>query len=136
MRFLRFLLVGSVGFLLDTLLLAQLHYGLGFDPFSARLLSITAAALVTWRLNRAITFGGSGVSQAEEGLRYGIVTAATACFNYAVYAALLIAWPALPPLLAMMLAAAAALGLSYAGYSRVVFAAEPAVLVSPSSQRR
>ncbi len=139
-RFLRFALVGGTGFLVDSGLLAALHYGAGLDPFSARLISISVAAFTTWRLNRSLTFGASQRSQAVEGFRYALVAGITAAFNYAVYALALILWPALPPIAAVVLATLAAMLLSYAGYSRFVFAgAAGAATVAtggPSSQSR
>ena len=120
-RFLRFAIVGGTGFLIDAGLLALLHHGVGIDPFSARLASIIVAAFSTWRLNRLVTFGASRASQTTEGLRYAAVAALTACFNYAVYAAMLIAWPGLPPLAAAIFATLAAMIFSYLGYSRIVF---------------
>ena len=120
-RFLRFAIVGGTGFVIDAGLLALLHHGAGIDPFSARLASIAVAAFSTWRLNRLVTFGASPSSQTSEGLRYGAVAALTACFNYAVYAAALIAWPGLPPVAAAVIATLVAMMFSYLGYSRLVF---------------
>jgi putative flippase GtrA len=135
-RFLRFALVGGTGFLIDAALLAILHHGAGFDPFSARVLSISASAFSTWRLNRRITFEPSGRHQASEGLRYGVVAALTAGVNYLLYALALVLWPALPPIAALIGATLLAMGLSYAGYSRLVFQRARAVFASPSSHRR
>jgi putative flippase GtrA len=134
-RFLRFAVVGGVGFLIDAGLLAVLHYNAGLDPYSARLLSISASAFTTWRLNRSLTFGASGRSQASEGFRYILVAAATAGFNYAVYAALLLAFP-FTPIAAAIVATLAAMFFSYAGYSRLVFQGARATLGERSSQRR
>ena len=120
-RFLRFAIVGGTGFVIDAGLLALLHHGAGIDPFSARLASIVVAAFSTWRLNRLVTFGASRASQTSEGLRYAAVAALTACFNYAVYAATLIAWPGLPPVAAAIFATLVAMIFSYLGYSRIVF---------------
>jgi putative flippase GtrA len=135
-RFLRFALVGGTGFLIDAGLLAALHNGGGLDPFSARLVSICASALATWRLNRSLTFGASARSQASEGFRYAMVAGVTAAFNYLLYALALIAWPALPAVAAAVGATLAAMFLSYAGYSRFVFAGAATSLAAPSSQRR
>lgn len=137
-RFVRFALVGGAGFLIDAGLLATLHNGLGLDPFTARLISISASAFTTWRLNRSLTFGASDRSQAVEGARYATVAALTAAFNYCLYALALIVWPALPPLVAMIGATGAAMLFSYVGYSRFVFAGagEATVTGAPSSQRR
>lgn len=135
-RFTRFALVGGTGFLIDAGLLTVLHNGAGLDPFSARLISITASAFATWRLNRGLTFGASDRHQAVEGMRYAAVAALTAAFNYCLYALALIVWPGLPPIAAMIGATAAAMLFSYAGYSRFVFAGAATVVGPPSSQRR
>ena len=56
-------------------------------------ISISVSAFTTWRLNRSLTFGASDRSQATEGLRYALVAALTARFNYCLYALALLAWP-------------------------------------------
>lgn len=117
----RFALVGGLGFLVDAgvlqLLLSLTHLG----PFLARAVAIAAAMLVTWQCNRLFTFGASGRGLVSEGLRYGSVGIASACVNYAVYSALILAIPSLPPVAALVLASISALSLSFMGYSRVVF---------------
>jgi putative flippase GtrA len=135
-RFLRFALVGGTGFLIDAGLLTVLHDFAGVDPFTARLVSITASAFTTWRLNRSLTFGASERGQAAEGVLYALVAAITAVLNYLVYVLILIAWRELPPLAAAIAATLAAMLFSYAGYSRVVFAGAATVVGPPSSQRR
>lgn len=133
----RFAFVGGVGFVVDTGCLAILHHGGGLDPFSARVISITAATLTTWRLNRTLTFGASATSQLSEGFRYGAIASAAAVLNYILYAAALLLWPALPPVAAVIAATSVAMGFSYFGYSRFVFqGARSAVSGWPSSQSR
>jgi putative flippase GtrA len=124
-RLLRFLLVGGTGFAVDALTLALLNGGLGMDPFSARVLSMCAATVVTWRCNRAYTFGASKRRQSAEGARYAAVAALACAVNYGVYALLLVAWPRVTPLGAVVVATGVAVGVSYLGYSRFVFAAAP-----------
>ena len=135
-RFLRFALVGGTGFLIDAGLLTVLHNGVGLDPFSARLVSIAAAAFTTWRLNRSLTFAASDRSQASEAMRYAVVAGLTAALNYCLYALALIVWPGLPPIVAAIGATLAAMLFSYAGYSRFVFQGAATVVGAPSSQRR
>jgi len=54
-RLLRFSIVGSAGFIVDTSILYGL-LAIGLGPFSARLASFFAAVFVTWQLNRRMTF--------------------------------------------------------------------------------
>lgn len=136
-RFLRFALVGVAGFALDAALLAALHDGFGLDPFSARLVSISIAAFTTWRFNRVLTFGASDRHQAVEGARYATVASLAAGLNYLVYASALILWRDMPPFAALVVGTAVAMGFSYVGYSRFVFASGArAILVSSSSHSR
>jgi putative flippase GtrA len=121
-RFVRFACVGGTGFLVDAGILMLLHNGIGLDPYSSRVISIAIAVFTTWRLNRSLTFGASSASQAAEGLRYFFVAVLTACLNYAVYALVLMVLPSMPPVLAAVVATVVAMGFSYAGYSRFVFA--------------
>lgn len=136
-RFARFALVGGAGFFIDTGVLAALLHGIGLDPFSARAVSISAAALSTWRLNRMLTFGASPASQVTEAMRYGGVAGAAAALNYALYALALLLAPGLPPVGAVVIATAMAMTFSYLGYSRYVFGGvRSTVVVPPRSQRR
>lgn len=134
-RFLRFAIVGGVGFLVDAGFLSLLHYSLGLDPFSSRIISIAIAAFTTWRLNRIITFGSSDRGQVAEGARYATVAGVTAALNYAIYATLLLAWSGLPPVAAAVAATLMAMLFSYAGYSRFVFSGAAAT-AGASSHRR
>lgn len=136
-RFLRFILVGLAGFTLDNVVLAALHYGLGVSPFAARIVSLSLSVLLTWRLNRTVTFASTGGDQATEGLRYLMVVSVAIAINYVVYALALMFDPHLPPIVGVMAGAAAAMGFSYAGYSLFVFtSSRPAVIGSPSEQSR
>ena len=138
-RIARFALVGGIGFFVDVGALAALHDVGGVDPFSARLVSTSAAALVTWRLNRAMTFGASPASQSAEALRYGLVAFLAAALNYALYAGLLLLEPRLHPVAAVVAATLIAMSFSYLGYSRWVFqgaGARSAVSGVPRSQSR
>lgn len=134
-QFLRFALVGTTGFLIDSGVLAILVHGFRFDPFASRLVSMCTSAFVTWRLNRSLTFGASGASQATEGLRYGAIAALAALVNYGSYAALLVLFE-LPPLAAVVISTGAAMSFSYLGYSRFVFQGERATAGASSSHSR
>ena len=119
-QFGRFAIVGGLGFVIDSCFtLALIHRGI--DPYTARVFSIALAMMVTWRLNRALTFETRGSDQAAEGIRYFTVVMIAAVLNYAIYAGLLLSIPTLPPLLAIILAIGSVTLLSFAGYRHLVF---------------
>ena len=118
---LRFLAVGSVGFVIDVSVLLLLLRFTEIGPFGARAIGIAAAVAATWMLNHRFTFGRSGQSLAVEGFRYGSVGVISALVNYAIYTALLMSIPVLRPIAALVLASAAATAFNFFGYSRFVF---------------
>lgn len=122
-RILLFALVGGAGFLVDAGVLALLLHVSPLGPFSARIVAIAAAMLVTFWLNRTFTFGRSDRGLAVEGTRYGGVGVSAALLNYAVYSVILLVFPAVWPVLAVAIASLAAMVWSFLGYSRFVFGA-------------
>jgi putative flippase GtrA len=92
-RFLRFCLVGGVGFGVDLLVLYASAWALGW--YKARVVSFLAAATVTWWLNRRFTFDAAPGTAREDtalGRQYLAYMASMlggALLNYATYAATL-----------------------------------------------
>ncbi len=125
-RLKRFGAVGIIGFVADAAVLSTLvHQGL--DPFSSRIVSMTFAAIVTWRLNRMFTFGPSKTSQASEGARYGLVVVVSSVVNYLIYAGIMLSLPNLIPAIALATSTAISMWVSYFGFSRHAFRiAQPA----------
>lgn len=93
-QFLRFGVVGTVGFLVDsTVLLSMMALGLG--PYGGRVVSYLAAASTTFALNRAWTFRGAGREQpvtAQWG-RFVLLNLVGFAVNYGTYAALVATSP-------------------------------------------
>jgi putative flippase GtrA len=91
LQFLRFGVVGSIGFVVDTAVLyAGLALGLGL--YGGRAVSYLAAATTTWALNRAWTFRGQGSGPAlQQWAVFLLVCLVGFAFNYGTYAAL-VAW--------------------------------------------
>jgi putative flippase GtrA len=120
-RPLRFLGVGAIGLTTDICVFTIL-IGTTPRPLLMRLFSLAAATLVTWRLNRALTFDQSGRRQHDEAMRYAAVTAISQGTSYAVFAALVLtAFGALPQ---AALVAGAAVGaiVGYNGHRLFAFA--------------
>jgi putative flippase GtrA len=118
----RFLGVGGVGLLTDlaifTAVLALIPH-----PLLARLVSLAAATVVTWRLNRALTFARSGRHPADEAMRYAIVAGCAQTISYAVFAVCVITAMKTAPQLAVLTGAAAGAAVSYTG--QLLFAFRP-----------
>lgn len=117
-----FLIAGAGGFLVDALVLVTLIHFTTLGPFIARAIAIAVAMVFTYAFNRSFTFGRSNRRMLSEGIRYGTVGTVTALVNYGLYSTLLLAIPVLQPVAALALASIAAMGLSFFGYSRLVFA--------------
>ena len=111
-RPLRFLGVGGLGLITD-LAIFTLVVAHGLNPLGARLISLPFATLVTWRLNRALTFDRSGRRATDEAMRYAV--------SYGVFAVLVVTLLAATPQLAVIAGAAAGALLSYSGQALFAF---------------
>lgn len=120
-KFIRFVIVGATGFLVDAGTLWLLLSFSPLGPLSARVIAIALAMTATWLLNRTFTFGASKRSVVVEGFRYGVIAVITSLVNYGIYAGLLIMAPLLSPYAALVFASIAAMLFSFFGYSRFVF---------------
>jgi putative flippase GtrA len=120
-RPLRFLAVGGLGITTD-IGFFTLFASHGADALVARALSLGVATLVTWRLNRHLTFERSGRNQSSEALRYFAVTVTAQATSYAVFALLVISIIPTLPQLAIIVGAAIAALVSYNGHRLIAFA--------------
>jgi putative flippase GtrA len=89
LQFLRFGVVGTIGFVVDTAVLyAGLALGLGL--YGGRAVSYLAAATTTWALNRAWTFRGQGQAPViRQWALFVAINLVGFAFNYGTYAALI-----------------------------------------------
>jgi putative flippase GtrA len=87
-QFLRFGVVGTIGFMVDTAVLyGALALGLGL--YGGRAISYLVAATTTWALNRAWTFRGQGDAPAfRQWAVFVLVNLVGFACNYGTYAAL------------------------------------------------
>jgi putative flippase GtrA len=127
-RLVRFAAVGGLGLLTD-LGAFTVVAGFGHHPLAARLASLGIATLVTWRLNRLLTFARSNRAQTDEAMRYLAVTAVAQGTSYAVFATLVLTALAALPQAALIGGAAAGALVSYNGHRLFAFAprAHPAM---------
>ncbi len=120
-RPLRFIGVGGAGLLTD-LSVFTVAVGHGAHPLGARLLSLAVATLVTWRLNRAVTFDLSHRRQHDEAVRYALVTAAAQGTSYAIFAVLVLTILQNLPQAALLIGAAVGGVIAYTGHRLFAFA--------------
>jgi putative flippase GtrA len=120
-RPLRFIAVGGIGLVTDlcvfTLIVAYVP-----SPLVVRLVSLAVATIVTWRLNRALTFARSHRAQHEEAMRYAIVTAVAQGTSYAIFAVLVLTVLGWLPQAALLCGAAIGAFVSYNGHRLFAFA--------------
>lgn len=91
-QFLRFCIVGTIGFFVDAGVLQGLVSGLDANPYAARVASFLAAASTTWWLNRRYTFGVTHRPTHAEWVRYVALMVLGAATNYGAYALAISTW--------------------------------------------
>ena len=129
-RPLRFLGAGAIGLTTDIVVFTGT---MAFWPYPllARILSLAVATLVTWRLNRALTFDRSGRYQSDEAMRYIAVTAVSQGTSYAIFAVLVLTVLAPFPQLAVLPGAVIGAFVAYNGHRLIAF--RPPKATSPTS---
>lgn len=123
-QFLRFGVVGTAGFLVDSaVLLAMLALGLG--PYGGRVVSYLAAASTTFALNRAWTFrtAARDAPVAAQWGRFVMLNLVGFAANYGTYAALIAAMPlvAAHPVLGVAAGSVAGMFINFGLSRRYVF---------------
>lgn len=120
---LRFSLVGAVGFAVDGGLLQALVSALGWGPIGARAVSFPAAVMVTWWLHRGFTFPQPGVGLWRSLRRYLAVSVLGTGLNFGIYTGLVLASASMAaqPLVPFAIASVAALAFNYLGSKHFAF---------------
>ncbi|MCA0202484.1 MAG: GtrA family protein [Proteobacteria bacterium] len=86
-EFLRFVIVGAAGFVVDAGALMFATSALGLGLYSGRVFSYLCAATFTWICNRRFTFAGTAQPAIVQWLRFLGANAIGGAVNYGVYAA-------------------------------------------------
>ena len=82
-----------------------------------------ARAIVSWLINRTVTFSADTPPSLAEFARFAAVSWTAQAVNYAVFAFILLTWPGIEPVVALILASMIAMFVSYAGFRFGVFKA-------------
>jgi putative flippase GtrA len=125
-QFIRFGMVGALGFVVDAGVLYSCMKLLAMGPYSARAVSFVVAASTTWICNRSFTFRGQGSAAIHiEWARFLLVSAGGFVFNYGSYA-VLVAMSAVVadyPVLGVAAGSLAGLFFNFSASRRLVFRA-------------
>ncbi|MBU2534032.1 MAG: GtrA family protein [Alphaproteobacteria bacterium] len=116
-----FIGAGLAALAVDAAVLTLLTEAGGLSPYVARLFSIMAAMVVSWQINRRVTFAARQPGTLAEFGRFATVSWVAQAVNYGVFAAVLLRWPETWPVAALMAASLVAMFVSYAGFRFGVF---------------
>lgn len=118
-----FLLAGVCALIIDTAILALLTRIAGIGPLLARPFGIACAMVVSFLINRSVTFQAPGRPSFVEFSRFAGVSITSQIVNYATFALLLVTFPRLVPEIALFLACFVSMFVSYTGFRFGVFGA-------------
>ena len=116
-----FLLAGTCALATDAAILQALTVLAGIPALVARALSILCAMVVSWLINRTVTFAHPTPPSLAEFGRFAAVSWLAQAVNYAIFAAILLLRPATHPVAALVAASLVAMFVSYAGFRYGVF---------------
>ena len=121
-QFLRFGMIGTGGFIVDTSVLYFLMGVVGLDPYTGRLASWFVAATFTWAMNRRFTFADKR-PPFRQWLAFLAANAFGGAVNYAVNATLVtfVATVAAVPVLGVAAGAISGLFFNFTAAKLVVF---------------
>jgi putative flippase GtrA len=138
-RFSRFIIVGSIGFLVDAGVLWLAIHWAGQGLYSGRAISFLTAATATWYLNRVITYRDrEAVGRlSRQWVSYLAVSCLGAMVNYATYCGAVIAMPyaARHPTLGVAVGSIAGLLVNFTLYTTIVFRSS-SIATARSGKRR
>jgi len=117
----RFLMVGGFGLITDIGFFTLL-FAFGMHALIARAFSLALATVVTWRLNRHLTFTESGRHQADEAARYALVAAIAQGIGYLIFAVLALTVFSNIPQIAIVIGAVTVTLISYNCQRLIAFA--------------
>lgn len=118
-------LAGGVALVVDLAVLAALG-AVGVSPFIGRLVSISLAMVVSWLINRTVTFQVQKAPTLAEFARFAGVSWTAQAVNYAIFAAVLWLRPETSPTAAVLAACVVSVAIAVLGFRYVVFGAPAA----------
>ena len=126
----RFLSVGMVGLASHTIVFTVL-FKLDAPRSAAWVCGLVVATLVTWQLNRRLTFVATGRPRRAEVMRYALVTAVAQTVSYSAFMFTCTFATKIPPSIAVIVGAVVATLFSYTGQRFFTFAPHKTALAPP-----
>ena len=80
-----FVVIGLIGYVVDSSITYALARGFGVNPFLARIPAYVIATIINFALNRALTFANSNTPLLRAFVKYVMVCAVGFVVNYLVY---------------------------------------------------
>lgn len=123
-QMLRFGLIGTIGFLVDTATVYAAHFRLGLDLYASGALAYLTAATTTWLLNRRFTFPEArGQRAGPQWLRFVVTQLAGFALNRGTYALLIatVAAARAEPVIAVAAGSLAGMGVNFLAARLLVF---------------
>jgi putative flippase GtrA len=118
---LAFLISGATAFAVDALVLELLTLVFGLHPIPARLVAISLAMVAGWLMHRTFTFKVATSPSVPEFLRYAGVAWTAAAVNYGLFVLIFLVFPAIEPLVALVISSAVAMVFAYLGMRFAAF---------------
>jgi putative flippase GtrA len=117
-----FVFSGGFAFLVDASVLKLLTAVFGVHPFLARIFALSCAHVVGWLSHRTFTFRMATPPTLAEFLRYaGLQSAVSLVVNWGVFVLVLVLWPQIEEILAMVISSGVAMVFSYFGMRYAAF---------------
>ncbi len=111
-----FVAAGLAALATDSISLHLLTTYLGMSPFVARPIGILFAMVASWAINRRVAFAVVAPPSWAEFGRFAAASVVAVAANYLVFAAILLAFPATNPVLAVIIASMLSMFVSYTGF--------------------
>lgn len=116
-----FIVSGSLAFIVDASMMEIGVRLFGLPPLVARLVGVGGAMLTGWLSHRTLTFGLTTRPNLPELARYVTAASVTSGVNYLLFALLLLGWPSMPRLGALVIASCVATIFAYVSMRYGVF---------------
>ena len=116
-----FVLAGIVALITDVVVLQTVTWLFALSVIVVRPLSIAVAMIVSWLINRTVTFAYRHPPSVAEFLRFAAVSWFAQFVNYVLFVAVLLLRPETHPIAAIIIASLVAMFVSYAGFRYGVF---------------